>query len=273
MNLLKNRKIKIKGRCYFSENKVVDDVGVEVTYHINNNTSPNLIFIHGLAGSSNIWCNLMDKVYNEYNIYALDLPWNGKTEIEYKGANYVTKWFSKVLNSFNLSPEKTTLISHSFGATISLIALIHGLIHPANLILCSPTWKNEDGKYIDWNEYKQFIIDFENSLYKLIKLNRKTVNEEILKLTVDKILEESSPRNTLSFIDCLFNIPDIPKVIEKSTSILILTGLQDEVVDPKHSHYLHKALHSELITYSECDHYLMLENADNFNKDILKFLK
>lgn len=136
---------------------------------------------------------------------------NGRNSIEYRNYQFFFEWFANIINSLNLDSEKTYIVAHSFGATMTLSSYIVNNINISKLILCAPTWKNEDGSHIDWVEYKEFITNFELSLYEYIKLTNKNIKDDIIDIMLDKVLQESSPRHTLSFIDCLFNLPDIPE--------------------------------------------------------------
>lgn len=134
--------------------------------------------------------------------------------------------------------------------------------------------ENEDGSHIDWVEYKEFITNFELSLYEYIKLTNKNIKDDIIDIMLDKVLQESSPRHTLSFIDCLFNLPDIPESEKMQIQTLVLYGEKDEVVSTLHSKYLCKVLpNSSLISFPESGHYLMLDDVSNFNDKIIKYLE
>lgn len=273
INFKSEKQIKLKGEKYNQLFYSFEDIDFTVTSHFQDNKNLNLVFIHGLAGSSDIWIDLMHQCYKKYNIYALDLPWNGRKSMNYRDSCFLLKWFSEIINFLNLPSDDTCIIAHSFGATMTLSCLLIHEIGVSKLILCAPTWKNEDGSHIDWKEYKEFIIKFEESIYEFIKLKHSNIKEEIVNIMIDKILQESSPRNTLSFIDCLFNLPNIPPNYRNNISILIIYGKQDEVVSTKHSKYLYKVLpNARLIEYPYSKHYIMLDNTTEFNNDIIKFI-
>lgn len=273
-NNMNTKLIKIKGDYYNQINSSLKHLDFVITYHMEASQNYNIVFIHGLAGSSDIWHNLMHQCYLQYNIYALDLPWNGKKPIGYKSSYFLLKWLEDVLDSLKLLPNKTCIIAHSFGATMVLSSFLKFDLKAYKLILCAPTWKNADGSHIDWIEYKEFINNFEKSLYEFIRLNHKGINDEIVDVMVDKVLQESSPRQTLSFIDCLFNIPDIPTTFGEKILTLIIYGGKDEVVSTKHSNYLQKMIaNSKLVKFPHSGHYIMLDNVDEFNDTIINFLK
>lgn len=266
--------IKIKGEKYVRLYSSLDNIEFLITHNIINCTKHNIIFVHGLAGTSDIWHHLMHQCYKYYNVYALDLPWNGRNSIEYRNYHFFFEWFANIINSLNLDSEKTYIVAHSFGATMTLSSYIVNNINISKLILCAPTWKNEDGSHIDWVEYKEFITNFELSLYEYIKLTNKNIKDDIIDIMLDKVLQESSPRHTLSFIDCLFNLPDIPESEKMQIQTLVLYGEKDEVVSTLHSKYLCKVLpNSSLISFPESGHYLMLDDVSNFNDKIIKYLE
>lgn len=102
--------IKIKGEKYVRLYSSLDNIEFLITHNIINCTKHNIIFVHGLAGTSDIWHHLMHQCYKYYNVYALDLPWNGRNSIEYRNYQFFFEWFANIINSLNLDSEKLILL-------------------------------------------------------------------------------------------------------------------------------------------------------------------
>ncbi|MDE7112267.1 MAG: alpha/beta hydrolase, partial [Malacoplasma sp.] len=88
----------------------------------NNNTTKNILFVHGFAVTSEYHDDYVEKFFDEYNYYAIELPGHGYAKLKHVSqldpffyAKYVSDFIK--LKGF----EDLVLIGHSMGGGISLM--------------------------------------------------------------------------------------------------------------------------------------------------------
>ena len=83
------------------------------------NNSRNIVLIHGLAGSSLSYVNILDDLSVYYNVYAIDLPGFGNSTSDEKlSVDFYCNIIENILEKLNI--KDTIICGHSFGAYLSI---------------------------------------------------------------------------------------------------------------------------------------------------------
>lgn len=93
---------------------------LKIAYQVEG-TGPVVVLLHGWGGEANSFIPVFDRLSRSYQVYALDLPGFGLSEIPPTGwdasgyANFLSAFFDK------LNINKAHLIGHSYGGRISIV--------------------------------------------------------------------------------------------------------------------------------------------------------
>ncbi|HVS79166.1 MAG TPA: alpha/beta hydrolase [Candidatus Saccharimonadales bacterium] len=104
-----------------------------------------IVLLHGWGDSLNTFSRLAENLKDDYTVYALDLPGMGGTEGPKEAwglgdyAKFVHSWLAKV------GIKKVyTLIGHSNGGAISIVAVAGGTLKPEKLVLIASSGIRND---------------------------------------------------------------------------------------------------------------------------------
>jgi len=104
----------------------------------NNDKNDNVvIFLHGLYSSSLSFSNLLKLLENDINYIAIDLPSHGKSFKMNLSIEKIANEIISFINSNNL--KNVSLIGHSLGGTIALMAAEHITSSRAVAIINTPS--------------------------------------------------------------------------------------------------------------------------------------
>lgn len=104
---------------------------------------PALLFLHGWADSSVVWCRALAHWGESHQAVALDLPGHGSSDPipAQLGVTGMAELIAEAIERLQLGP--TTVVGHSFGGLISLrLALDHPDL-VSRLVLVNPAWAGE----------------------------------------------------------------------------------------------------------------------------------
>ena len=104
--------------------------------------APVLLMVHGLGGYIKNWYFTIDELSQSFRCIAVDLPGYGLSSMRFyetHQADYLD-FFAQVLDQFalELGLKQVTLLGHSMGGQISIIAALENPIWMDNLILAAP---------------------------------------------------------------------------------------------------------------------------------------
>lgn len=175
--------------------KTVTLFGIDIKYKIEDTGKPKVLFIHGYESSS-IFVNSLLELERNYDIVALDLPGNGKTEFI---GDLSIEFFAEVVKEFifELNLKDIKIVGHSMGGAIAMfisdlpevkkIILVNALnpysyseakkiVNPVHVI------KNVINRGKDKNakekasRFFEFALDYKNKNRFLVK--KQLLNEE-----------------------------------------------------------------------------------------------
>lgn len=100
--------------------KFIEIDNLKIAYQVEGSGTP-VILLHGWGAEANTFSYVFDRLSNTYQIYALDLPGFGLSEIPPNA--WDASDYAKLIGTFysNLNINKAHLIGHSYGGRISIV--------------------------------------------------------------------------------------------------------------------------------------------------------
>lgn len=233
----------------------------------NSKKNQTLVFLHGWGGCWQSWSPIIERLKNDFDIFAFDLPGFGNQKID-KSLNlddYVKFTIQTLKNRHIKNP---ILIGHSFGgAIISQIAAKN--LYPIKKIILvdaatirHPYTQSQKTKFKIIGILKKLFPFARNFYYKTKKLQNSDYaslkNNPLLQKTFQTVIQQ-----------------DLSSIISKiHTPTLIIWG-ENDLDTPLADGQKIKSLipNSKLIVYPNSSHFSYLENQDIFVNDIKKFIK
>lgn len=242
-----------------------------------------LVLIPGLGRGADMWKQQIDVLAEHFKVYALENRGSGKSDAP--AGPYTVKQMAADAAAFidALELDKPMVMGASMGGFIAqelaanyrdkvsrliLVCTSHG--GPTAVTMSPETWKSMSApKGI-------------TPKAKLLSAVRLAFSPEYFEKNLPAIIKDVEGR--------LQNMPtpaawmaqaaagatfDMTRRLDKITCpTLIITGLQDIVVPAVNSRLIHRGIEgSRLIEYTGGGHYIMVEERDQFNQDIIEFLK
>ncbi|MBI5005022.1 MAG: alpha/beta hydrolase [Candidatus Lloydbacteria bacterium] len=119
----------------------------KIYYRVNTHApqKPNVIFIHGLSGSSSAWIEYEKKFAEKWNLISLDLRGHGKSFRPHEYEEYAIRAFANDVYELltHLNIKNPILISHSFGTMVALDFLARYPTYAGASLFLSPSFKTE----------------------------------------------------------------------------------------------------------------------------------
>jgi len=252
-------------------------------YRINDFKSnrQNLVFVHGLSGSSSAWLEYEKFFKEKYNVLTLDIRGHGKSKKFPYYPDYEIKHFAEDLNDLvlHLNIPKFILISHSFGTLIAMeyiksyrekvtvnvllspiidlnkepsAKFLRPILKPTKILDLFP-FHPKPGQHVDYSKYfnttdwnlKRCYADVSNTTFRVYFhcLRQSLIKEQ------EYFLEK-------------INVPT-----------LIVHGMKDTLAPVKNSIALSKKIkNSKLVLIPGTDHIVVLNNFKEISKIIEDFL-
>lgn len=243
--------------------------------------APVIIFIHGFPFNKEIWNKQMEMFSENFRVIAYDVRGHGNS---YCGTDdFSIELFVKDLLSLMdaIEIKKTTLCGLSMGGYIALNAIEN---HPHRfeaLVLCdtsctadSPAAKEKRIKAIEaiWESGIEKFADnnVKNFFAPESFINKKDVIAEVREIMIGTT-EKSVIKTLLALSKRKETCTSLSKI---KVPVLILVGEEDKITPPKTARFMHEKINGSVISVIEnAGHLSNLENPDQFNAQLLKFLK
>ncbi|MBX2899490.1 MAG: alpha/beta hydrolase [Cyclobacteriaceae bacterium] len=231
---------------------------------------PVVILLHGLFGNLAMWKSVIEVLKNEYKVIVPRLPLFELT-IENTNVKYLAKTLHDFIDWHQLTD--VILIGHALGGQV---ALMYTHQYPQNvdrLILTSSTGLLEKPAFTDSDvhihDYEYIQDRIEDAFYHKDFVSEDLVNEIFTtvqsipkRLALGSISRSAQHYKVTSFLNKI----DHP--------VLLMWGLQDKISSPESALHFHDLLpNSEVKFIDECGHVPMVEQAEQYNKHLLGFLK
>ena len=242
-----------------------------------------LILVHGFAGSTYTWRNLIPLLTDHYTIYALDVLGFGLSDKPPDGS-YDMKSQGNLLIAFmdSLNLPSATLIGHSMGGIIIAYTALAAPSKVDRLVMIEP------GFYADTTpsflQYMFFPLNrimarqfYTRSMRKRFLLasfhNKSMLTDEV----IDAYMIPTRTPNALDAMAHMMTSVAIKKYEGVSTKItrptLLVWGERDKGVPPEVAKRLNREIQgSKLVSVKECGHYVQEEKPQELGKAIRDFI-
>ncbi len=240
-------------------------------HHDVNSENPPLVLIHGAGGMNLYWPPEVRRLPG-YNVYAVDLPGHGKSDMldgqqtigDY--ARYFVQW----LESIQL--RRAVLIGHSMGGAIAMALAIHhpeyvvglGLIGSGARLRVHPEVLSFTADQTTFYKAVDFLVSYSfcpDAPPRLVELATKRLEDT---------------RQSVLYGDLVacdrFDVMDQLSAIQQDT--LVLCGEDDHMTPVRYAQYLASSIpHARLQVIPRAGHMVMLEQPRLVADSLLSFLK
>jgi len=268
---------------------------IKISYEIHGEGYP-LILLHGFAMYKEFWKWNVKELSKEFRVITLDIRGCGETDhpAESYSMEELADDIRALLDYLNL--DKTHLGGHSFGG---MIAQYFALNYPnrLNKLILMSTFANlpmsksglemykrsqlsfyeakvKEPSKAFWDKMKQ---RFSRNFFKEMNQNPSKLFHNMFSTNNLMELEEtkgtSKPQDILNQINAITHHNTINRLNEIKNETLILVAAKDRLVSKIASELLDEKIPNSNLVVFNSSHFFMLEEAPNFNLEVLNFLR
>jgi 4,5:9,10-diseco-3-hydroxy-5,9,17-trioxoandrosta-1(10),2-diene-4-oate hydrolase len=256
--------------------------GYELHY-LEHGSGPPVVFVHGSGPGVNAYSNFFPN-YREIAAagYRALLPdmvgfgWSSKPT----GLDYTLDLFTSTLLEFldRLEVSRCVLVGNSLGGAISIKVAIDHPQRVERLVVMGPGGLESRETYFKMPGIQKMVSQFVGAgfdreglrrLLELLAYDPKTVTDELIEQRLNIL--KTQPKDVLARM----SIADLtPQLGELRCPLLGFWGIEDQFCPASgYEKILRAVADSRFIMYSRCGHWAMIERAQDFNKNVIEFLK
>lgn len=218
-------------------------------FYTEKGTGTPFILLHGNGEDSTYFCAQVEEFSKHYRVIALDTRGHGKTPRGTKP--FTIRQFADDLLGFMDAHgiPKAHILGFSDGANIAMIFAMRYADRVDRLIL---NGGNLDARGVKWTV--QFPIEVE---YRLARMSKR-----------------ESARRKAELLGLMVNDPNIKpdKLSAISARTLVIAGTNDMIKD-KHTRLIAACIPNARLTLVKGDHFIAGKQPEEFNREILRFLR
>jgi pimeloyl-ACP methyl ester carboxylesterase len=255
-------------------------------------SGPPLLLLHGIAGSSRTWRDVIPRLTGRFTVVAPDLMGHGQSE-KPTGDYSLGAFASGIRDLLEvLGIDRATVVGQSFGGGVAMqLAYQHpercerlvlvdsgGLGREVNWMLRFMTWPGSE--YVMPVIFPGFVRDWGDSLFRMINdrgihLGRfgemwsayaslaESENRQAFARTIRSVIDPGG--QTVSAMDRLY--------LAKAMPTLIIWGDRDDIIPVSHAHAAHQAMPgSRLAIIEGVGHFPQIEAPEQFVDTLLDFI-
>lgn len=256
--------------------------GYELHY-LEHGSGPPVVFVHGSGPGVNAYSNFFPN-YRQIAAagYRALLPdmvgfgWSSKPT----GLDYTLDLFTSTLLEFldRLEVSRCVLVGNSLGGAISIKVAIDHPQRVERLVVMGPGGLESRETYFKMPGIQKMVSQFVGAgfdreglrrLLELLAYDPKTVTDELVEQRLNIL--KTQPKDVLARM----SIADLtPQLGQLRCPLLGFWGIEDQFCPASgYEKILRAVADSRFIMYSRCGHWAMIERAQDFNKNVIEFLK
>ena len=256
--------------------------GYELHY-LEHGSGPPVVFVHGsgpgVSAYSNFFPNYRQIAAAGYRALLPDMVgfgWSSKPT----GLDYTLDLFTSTLLEFldRLEISRCVLVGNSLGGAISLKVAIDHPQRVERLVVMGPGGLESRETYFKMPGIQKMVSQFVGAgfdreglrrLLELLAYDPKTVTDELVEQRLNIL--KTQPKDVLARM----SIPDLTAELGKLRCPLLgFWGIEDQFCPASgYEKILRAVADSRFIMYARCGHWAMIERAQDFNKNVIEFLK
>jgi pimeloyl-ACP methyl ester carboxylesterase len=218
-----------------------------------------------------MWQPLRRGCFERFNLFSLDLPWNGEDGYYWCHARPAHEWLQLTLEL--LPQEPSILVAHSYGVNVLLEYLQRAPMPDLAALVLMSTFFRADETVDDWILFRESLRGFRAIFEEGITLRRgKALEASLLSSMVDKVLEHIGP---VGFMECFSHYIRTPSLELSRINVpaLVLAGERDPGATASSNAALAARLPSaRFASFPHCGHFCMLERPDLVEQTVREFL-
>lgn len=240
-----------------------------------------IILIHGMAFDHTMWNPQINVLKDKFRVITYDIRGHGQSMVG--DGQYTYKMFANDLIDLMdyLEIKEAVLCGLSLGGGIAIRAYEMYPHRIKALVLCdarceadfneTKVWREDSIDLIKNNRLQTFTTEFINKIFARESFNSHPEAVEFIR----NIILSSSPQAICGFLLAAAARTDMTHVLPKiKVPTLIMVGENDNFTPLRSSQIMNEGIiNSELRIISRAGHVSNLENTDEFNHNLLKFLE
>ena len=255
--------------------------GIGIEYEVaGHRTGVPVVFVHGFSFSKEMWKPQVEALKNDYYVITYDVRGHGASDVG--DGQYSVEYFVDDLIGLldHVKLSSAVVVGLSMGGYIALRAIER---HPERfraLVLCDTrseadnnegkTKRAQQAKTVKWDGMERFAESFVSAVFyeRTLKENSETVEK------IRSVIEKTSPLSVAGTLLALAARTDTTSSLYNiKVPTLILVGQHDNITPPSSSQAMKEKIRTaELHVISKSGHLSNLENPEEFNKHLLRFL-
>lgn len=246
-------------------------------HYLEAGSGPNLILLHGLGGSSQVWGFNIGPLAEKYHVFVPDQIGFGKSDKPL--VNYRVRTYVDFLDQFckQLNIERPILVGNSMGGWISAIYAATYPDRVAKLVLVdaagyAPPKDFDTRAFYGLNPTTRAEMKV---LVAKVFYNKAFQSDVAIDQSMTARLGAGDGYTIKSITESIIRGEDLLDDVVKSikTPTLLVWGRQDGLVPLSDGERLHKDIAgSTMVVIDECGHIPNVEKPGEFNAAVLKFL-
>ena len=264
---------------------------INTRYWVLGEGESNVILIHGLGASADIWMHNIHALSGNHRIYVPDLMGFGRSDIP--GGSFTPTDYVQFIDDFltALKIDHAVLVGQSLGGGIALLYTIRFPEKVERLVLVDNAGFGYETIWtLRWMSLPVIgkLMSFPTRMgvkifFQLAVRNPAVITEELIAIYYEHFNRPGQQAFMLRLIRSIIGIKGIQReilapVLENLQKViqptLIIWGEHDRVLPLTHAYYgKEKIKGSELRIFPDCGHIPFFEQPDAFNGVVLDFLR
>jgi pimeloyl-ACP methyl ester carboxylesterase len=245
---------------------------------------PPVVLVHGWLSSSKIWGSLVERLAQRFTVYTLDLAGFGDSDKPISG--YGIRYGSRLLYAFcaHFGLSRAAVIGHGIGGTMALkLAADHPDVVGRLILVATPADEDQvDLPTMLWLATLPVVGPLFYTLGKFFRpLRRLWVRPFVLdaEYLTEEVVDDagrSTPAAVSKTLSVMQREVSRGRLVRQAgiikVPVLIITGEEDQIVDPRATDDWIRTVPAEVVFLDECGHLPMLERTTEFDARVLAFL-
>src|SRR5215207_7831020 len=245
---------------------------------------PPVVLVHGWLSSSRVWEPLASRLAQRFTVYALDLAGFGDSDKPISG--YGIRYGSRLLYAFcaHFGLARVAVVGHDIGGTMAVkLAADHPDVVGRLVLVATPADEDQvDLPTLLWLATLPVVGPLFYTLGRFFRpLRRLWVRPFVLdaEYLTEEVVDDagrSTPAAVSKTLSVMQREVSRGRLVRQAgiikVPVLIITGEEDQIVDPRATDDWIRTVPAEVVFLEECGHLPMLERTTEFDARVLAFL-